>query len=133
MDGTDRESATTGSFDAATLGPLFERLPTGIAVFDHEGHLTLANPVLEHMVGQNRLDLAGHELHTLVHPDDASACRRAFAFFPRDGTDRQIKARLARADTEAELWCAIQLGWLHSLPNTRTRLTYCSPTSSCLA
>ena len=109
MASEDRATTESSPGDVA-LGQVFERLPTGIAVFDPQGELTLANPVLERMLGQNRVDLVGQRLASLLHADDRDACGRAFDFFLRDGRDRQLEARLEGSDPE--LWCLISLGWI---------------------
>ena len=107
---SEDRAATELPFADVALERVFERLPTSIAVFDPQGKLTLANPVLERLLGQNRVDLAGQHLASLLHADDRDAGSRAFDFFLRDGRDRQLEARLAGSDPG--LWCLISLGWI---------------------
>ncbi len=61
MASEDRAVTESSPADGA-LGRVFERLPTAIAVFDPQGELTLADPVLERLLALNRVDWVGRRL-----------------------------------------------------------------------
>ena len=106
MDPGPKAAADSSAAGTSRLEWIFERLPTGVALVDQHGRFIYANPVLERILGHNRLDLADQNLAGLTHPDDVAATQRALQFLDRDGQERQLEVRVVGADGRTR-WCLI--------------------------
>jgi two-component system cell cycle sensor histidine kinase/response regulator CckA len=99
IDVTERvqaEHALRGS--EANFRTVIERSPN--AIFVHRGEkVVYANPATVTMLGyDDASELAGHDLLSLVHPDDRDMIRQRIAVTLRDGSASVIEGRMIRRD-----------------------------------